>query len=92
MPKYVARVTEVLNQVQKVADLVDGEVRVLADMPAPSRVEIIPEGPDGPYMMYRYTSAGDECGDTWHLTLEEAFQQAGYEYGLRPEDFLRRDP
>jgi hypothetical protein len=32
-------------------------------------------------MLFRYTTAGEFGGDTWHPTLEEARAQAEYEYG-----------
>jgi len=42
-----------------------------------------------PFMMYRYNRDGDQCGDTWHQSLQDAFAQAAFEYGLRQEQFLR---
>jgi hypothetical protein len=87
--KYAARVTQVLHSINKIGGLVDGEVRAIADMPLPNRVEIVPDGSDGSFVMYRYTSAGEVCGDTWHQTLKDAFDQATYEYGLREADFLQ---
>ena len=30
--------------------------------------------------LFRYTRAGDFCGDTWHLDAEEAREQAAYQY------------
>ncbi len=38
-------------------------------------------------MMYRYTDAGEICGDTWHPNLMDAFAQAEFEYGLSERDF-----
>ena len=32
-------------------------------------------------MLFRYTTAGEFGGDTWHPTIEEARAQAVYEYG-----------
>ena len=32
-------------------------------------------------MLFRYTAHGDFGGDTWHATVEEAREQAAYEYG-----------
>ncbi len=43
-------------------------------------------------MMFRYTSSGEFCGDTWHETLEDAIAQAGYEYGLSEQDFRAMEP
>jgi hypothetical protein len=41
---------------------------------------ILEETPDGWYL-YRYTASGEFSGDTWHSSLEEAREQAGYEFG-----------
>lgn len=87
--KYIARVCEVLRPgIHEVARIEDGDVSSLGLMSLPDRVEIetIEDG-DG-CMMYRYTRSGDVCGDTWHESLESAFGQAKFEYGLRREDFL----
>ncbi len=84
----MARVTQVLHSINKIGGLVDGEIRPIADMPQPDRVEIVPEGAGSSYMMFRYTRGGDDCGDTWHETLQDAFDQAEYEYGLREGNFL----
>jgi hypothetical protein len=32
-------------------------------------------------MLFRYTAHGDFGGDTWHASVEEAQEQAAYEYG-----------
>ena len=32
-------------------------------------------------MLFRYTAHGDFGGDTFHLTAEEALEQAAFEYG-----------
>ena len=86
--KYVARVRTVLRNINKVGGLVEGEIRAVADMPLPDRVEIIPEPADGSFMLFRYTKDGEDCGDTWHETLQDAFDQAAFEYGLAQSDFL----
>jgi hypothetical protein len=36
--------------------------------------------PSGP-MVYRYTAQGDFAGDTWHEDIEQAKEQAEFEYG-----------
>jgi hypothetical protein len=87
--KNVARVDRVLQPgIHKVAEIRDGDVHPIADMPHPVRVEIeLQAGPEQPCMMYRYTSADELCGDTWHATLADAFHQAKFEYGLSQADF-----
>jgi hypothetical protein len=87
--KYVADVHHVVRDgIHKIAELREGEIQPIADMPHPDRVEIELDGtPNQPCMMYRYTRSGEFCGDTWHRNLEEAFAQAEYEYGLGEQDF-----
>ena len=87
--KYVAIVRRVLVPgVHKIAVIEDDQVRSIADLPAPDRVEIELDGfEDEPCMMYRYTAAGDCCGDTWHQCFEDAIHQANREYGLNRADF-----
>ena len=91
MIKYVARVKQVLHPgIHKIAQISDGELTPVADMPLASRVEIELEGgPDQECMIYRYTDAGEICGDTWHESLRDAFAQATFEYGLCERDFTR---
>ena len=87
--KYVARVRQVLQPgIHKVARIEDGRVVPTHDMPLPERVEIEVESAGVACMLFRYTRAGDVCGDTWHEDLAAAIDQAQFEYGLRREDFL----
>jgi hypothetical protein len=93
MTKYAARVTEVLRRrIHTVGEIHDGVVRPVADLPLPDRIEIALDGePDDACMMYRYTDAGEFCGDTWHESLASAIAQAAFEYGLTEQDFSRVD-
>ena len=50
-----------------------------AQLPWP-RVLVIEEKPDG-FFLFRLTADGSVAGDTWHLSLNDAKQQAAYEYG-----------
>lgn len=43
------------------------------------RVVVLFAYEDGP-MLYRYTAAGQFAGDTWHESLEQARDQASFEY------------
>jgi hypothetical protein len=90
---YIAKVKRVLRQnVHTVGAIVDGDIKTVASMSLPDRIEIELDGSEAePCMMYRYTHDGHFCGDTWHETLEAAFQQAEYEYGLTRSDFERVD-
>jgi formylmethanofuran dehydrogenase subunit A len=83
--KYQARVTKVVKP--------GIHTMGVEPLPLPDRVEIIQEGgPEEPCLMYRYTDAGAFCGDTWHESLQHAFSQAEFEYGLSPQDFHVVDP
>ena len=71
---------------------IPGCLKPVAEMPLPDRVEIELDGEPGqPCIMYRYTQAGEFCGDTWHETFQAAFEQAEYEYGLSERDFRPAD-
>ena len=89
--KYVARVSSTLRPgIHAHGEIIDGEVRAGAELPLPDRVEIEANG-EGAFIMNRYTSAGEYCGDTWHRSLEDAFAQAALEYGLTDREFLRAE-
>ena len=51
----------------------------LAPLPWP-RVAFIIQRPDGVFLE-RFTEAGEPCGDTWHVSVEAAKEQAAREYG-----------
>ena len=40
---------------------------------------VLERAADGIYL-YRYTADGDDCGDTWHESVEDAQAQAEFEY------------
>jgi hypothetical protein len=48
------------------------------DLPRPS-VVLIDDKPEG-FFLIRLTDDGTFCGDTWHLTVEEARGQADFEF------------
>jgi len=50
-----------------------------------TRVEI--ESSDSGFFLFRYDSAGLCFADTWHLTLQEAKEQAAWEYLLGEADW-----
>ena len=43
------------------------------------RVVLLFDYKDGP-MLFRYTSSGEFAGDTWHESLDQAKDQAEFEY------------
>ena len=84
--KYVANVAAVLQRGIHLQGL-PGDPQ--NEMPPAARIEIELDGAEaGPCMMYRYASDEAFAGDTWHQSLEEAFHQAEFEYGLQPSDFM----
>ncbi|MHC4088873.1 MAG: hypothetical protein ACYSVY_01085 [Planctomycetota bacterium] len=86
--KYVARITRILKPgICKISTIEGGAIRPVADFPTPQRVEIELEDARGDCMMRRYTDDNEFCGDTWHETLDDALDQAAYEYGLSRSDF-----
>jgi hypothetical protein len=52
----------------------DGRVR----MKPASRLEIVQSEKE--VFLYRYDSEGGFAGDTWHMSMEEAKEQARFEY------------
>jgi hypothetical protein len=90
--KYVAGIMQVLHRgIHKAVRRQNGAMTT-TESPLPDRLEIEIKGSESePCMMFRYTSDGAFCGDTWHESLEGAFHQAEYEYGLKPADFQRSD-
>ena len=87
--KHVARPREFKRPgMHTIGRVSGGELTKSGAMLLPDRVEIEPEPGGDHYLLYRYTKAGEVCGDTWHEDLEAAFAQAEYEYGLTASDFL----
>ena len=89
--KYVAVITRALQpEIHKMGEVRNGELcgEVL---PRPDRVEIECDGPGQPCTMFRYTSAGEFCGDTWHESWDGAISQSEFEYGLSEKDFVAAD-
>jgi hypothetical protein len=58
-------------------------------LPPPSALEIV-HTRDG-YFLYYIGASGKLQTDTWHASLEDAFDQARYEFGLRPEQWTPAD-
>lgn len=77
-----------LKNIHLALDVDHGELIDAVPMPMPDRIEIEVESVTGYCALYRYTATGQFYGDTWHENLDAAFQQASFEYGLSPQDFL----
>ena len=94
MTKFHAKVPTVLRPgVHQLANLSDSGA-LIATKPFSDaevvEIEVEPGG-TGSCFLYRYSSQGEPCGDTWHATLADAFRQAHFEYGLNETDFQRTD-
>ena len=90
MTKYSAKVSTVLRHgLHRVAHVSDAGSPIVTETFPDAEVVEIEVGSDGegPCFLYRYTGKRVLCGDTWHVTLADAFQQARFEYGLEKEDF-----
>ena len=62
--------------------------RLRAPWPEDTRVHALSiESMDGAWYMFLLTSSGDFINDTWHGTLEEAFEQGQIVYGVAREDW-----
>lgn len=46
----------------------------------PADLVVIEEKEDGVFLI-RFTADGEDVGDTWHMTVEDAKHQAQFEYG-----------
>lgn len=68
-----------------IGTLVDGVPTPVEDLPMPEWVEISQE--DGAYYLYHLDAEGVCFADTWHQTLDEAKQQASFEFGIEPEEW-----
>ena len=56
-------------------------------LPTPSSLEIVQEESEGAFYLYYLDAAGEPQTDTWHLSLDDAFHQAQFEFGVLPADW-----
>lgn len=59
----------------------DGDSRELLPMASVLVLEEPIERGDCSYLLIRYAADGAYAGDTWHLTIDDALEQASYEFG-----------
>jgi hypothetical protein len=45
-----------------------------------AEILVLEKNPKGTAMLFRYTRDGQDAGDTWHQTVEDAKAQASWEY------------
>lgn len=60
-------------------------------LPPADVILLIGDAKDGA-MLFRYTSHGELCGDTPHVSITEAVQEAGLEYGEALLDWIDVPP
>jgi hypothetical protein len=65
---------------QAIGALVDGQPTPIAELPVPKWLEISEE--DGAFYLFHLDAEGVCYADTWHQSLEEAKQQAAFEFGI----------
>lgn len=61
-------------------EFVEGKAVPVKTLPVPAWVEICAE--DGAFYLLHFDAQGICFADTWHQTLEEAKQQAQFEFGI----------
>lgn len=62
-----------------------GNASGAVEMPAPTTVEIVES--EGACFLLRKDESGQCIADTWHLTVQEAMEQARFEYGVAETDW-----
>lgn len=53
----------------------------------PPQVLLIEERPDG-FFLIRYGESGEFAGDTWHVSYDEATDQAQFEFDIGQSDWI----
>lgn len=59
--------------------------REIREMESAATIEIIPD--EHGVLLVRYDKNAEFCGDTWHLSVEDAMQQAQVEYEVSPAEW-----
>ncbi len=73
--------------VHRSAKLVKGAVVPGAQLPAPAKIEIDAVRSGGVYL-YHHDAAGRCIADTWHANLDEAKEQARFEFEIEAADWI----
>lgn len=68
------------------------ESRELLGIPSILVIEQATTGRDIGFFLLRFTKQGAPVGDTWHMTLEDALEQAAYEYGDQVQEWVDVPP
>lgn len=79
-----AKVSEATGKARhSIGALIDGVPAPIGDLPTPEWVEISSEE-DGAYYLFHLDADGVCFADTWHQSLDEAKEQAAFEFGIEP--------
>lgn len=70
--------------------LIDCVPTPVEELPAPEWVEISEE--DGAFYLLHLDRDGVCFADTWHQSLDEAKQQAAFEFGITPDEWIETRP
>jgi len=73
-----------------IGTLIDDVPTSVEDSPTPKWVEISEEG--GAYYLFHLDGEGVCLADTWHQTLDEAKQQASFEFGIGADEWFEMEP
>jgi hypothetical protein len=83
-----AKVNEATGKARhSIGTLIDGVPAPVEDLPTPEWVEISEE--DGAYYLFHLDADGVCFADTWHQSLDEAKQQASFEFGIEPGEWAK---
>ncbi|HYL98315.1 MAG TPA: hypothetical protein VEZ90_05120 [Blastocatellia bacterium] len=63
-----------------------GDHEAQVELPA-ATIVLLEETGEGCFL-YRYSASGLFAGDTWDLTEDDAKEQADFEFGIKPSDWL----
>ncbi len=59
-----------------------------SELPSPSELRIVQYTEDPGYYLLYFDETGEELTDTYHDTLSQAMEQAEWEFGVRPDEWL----
>jgi hypothetical protein len=65
----------------------DGELIPGPELPAPHSLMIAQLSPDRGYYLLNLDEDGEEITDTYHDTLEQALDQAKWEFNVEPDEW-----
>ncbi len=72
-----------------IGTIVDDLPVPVSQLPVPDFVEIVAE--DGAFYLYHFDADGSCFADTWHQTLEQAKNQATFEFRIRSDEWTEVD-